>query len=208
MPASRRLIIVLFLASTLGVAALGWRSVPADSGFRATLLRCCDYGPHRRVITLQITNCGYGTIEFRPVHQKAQSRVGKVWMEPRELHGLDTGNEGAFISPVEADAFRLMLEFRREPLSHRVLLFFQEHGLQKKFPKLCGRVADWFPKSKTAWRHASVDIILPNGSQLSERVKVRLHDESAQATLIFACLSSLIPRPSAPELFRSAIDAQ
>ena len=137
------------------------------------------------------------------LHLLQCTRVRKLWMELRELHGLDTGREGAFISPVEADACRLLLEFRREPLAHRVLLFFQDHGLEKKFPKFCDRVAECFPNSKTGWSHASVVVILPNGSQLSKPVTVRWHNESLQAALGFAFLFLLAPRPSAPELFRS-----
>ena len=123
MPASRHIIIGFSLASLLGAAALAWRAGPGDSGFRVTFLRASDYGPHRRIVVLQVTNSGYGRIEFRSGHQYVQAKVGEMWREPTELHGLGDSREAAFIGPAEAGACRLLLEFRREPLSQRVLLF-------------------------------------------------------------------------------------
>jgi len=204
MPASWRIGFGLLLLATFGAAAVGWRSRPADSGFRATLVRASDYGPRHRIVILQLTNCGLGTFEFRAGHQNAQAKVGELWIQPRELHGLDSGVNCAFVSPLDATACRLSLEFRREALAHRVQLFFHEQGLEKRFPSLCDKVALWFPKSKTRWRHAIININLPNHSQSSRHVPVPLHNEPLQAMLVFGLLFFLAPAPSAPEFFRSA----
>src|SRR5262245_11853452 len=101
MPMSRPFVIAFLVASVLGAAALAWRTGPGDPGFRVALLRASDYGPHRRIFTLQITNCRSGSIEFRSGHQHVRAKVGVTWREPVELHGLANANEGAFIGPAE-----------------------------------------------------------------------------------------------------------
>src|SRR5437016_3120993 len=104
-------------------------------------------GAPGRIVTLRLSNRGsqYIALPDLPEEQRFQARLADGWRQPQQLPGPSadrlaprTGTAYlVFVVPANADACRLLLQYRVGTSPYcKAYFFFARHGLTRRIPSL------------------------------------------------------------------------